>query len=356
MVGVGTPRKPFLKPVKRRPNLHIWTKAEVEKLDLSEDRTCVGLTLNHNSTRKTLTANRETLLCAGAINTPKILMMSGIGDAAELQSVGVKPKHDLPGVGKNLQDHLQIRAVYKLENATTLNTLASSWFGKAKIAAEYAFKRTGPMSMAPSQLGAFTKSDPNQPYANLEYHVQPLSLDAFGQPLHEFPAITASVCNLNPTSRGQVTLASNDHSAAPKIAPNYLNTEEDRKVAAQSLRQVRDIMERPAMAAYSPVEWKPGVEFQTDEELAKLAGDIATTIFHPVGTAKMGNAKDPTSVVDSHLRVHGIQGLRVVDASIMPTITSGNTNAPVMMIAEKAARWILAGDNSKLNPESREYL
>ncbi|MGB0843501.1 MAG: GMC family oxidoreductase, partial [Alphaproteobacteria bacterium] len=336
--------KAFLKPAKKRDKLHIWTQAHVETLLLDDNRTCTGVKVLRKGKSVVVKASRETVLCAGAINTPKILLMSGVGNGEHLKSVGVSPKHVLPGVGQNLQDHLQIRSVFKIDNVPTLNTLANSWFGKAKIAAEYAIKRSGPMSMAPSQLGAFTKSDPSRHYANLEYHVQPLSLDAFGQPLHTFPAMTASVCNLNPTSRGQVSLNSRNPEDAPKIEPNYLDTEEDRKVAAQSLRQVRDIMAQPAMKPYNPVEWKPGAEFQTDDELAKLAGDIATTIFHPVGTAKMGTADDPMAVVDPKLRVHGVKKLRVVDASIMPTITSGNTNAPVMMIAEKAARWILAGE------------
>jgi choline dehydrogenase len=251
--------------------------------------------------------------------------------------------HDLPGVGANLQDHLQIRAVYKVQGGKTLNTLASSWLGKAAIGLEYAWARTGPMSMSPSQLGAFTRSSPDMPYPNLEFHVQPLSLDAFGQPLHTFPAFTASVCNLNPTSRGAVTIRSPRFEDAPAIAPNYLSTTEDRTIAADSLRVTRNIVAQPALQKFHPEEFKPGMQFQTDEELAKLAGDIASTIFHPVGTTRMGKADDPMAVVDARLKVHGIQGLRVVDAGVMPSITSGNTNAPTLMIAEKAARWIVAG-------------
>ena len=249
--------------------------------------------------------------------------------------------HDLPGVGANLQDHLQIRAVYKVKGVPTLNALAGTLLGKARIGLEYAWKRSGPMSMAPSQLGAFTRSDPGQPWPNIEYHVQPLSLDAFGEPLHSFPAFTASVCNLNPTSRGSVQIKSADFKAAPAIAPNYLSTPEDRKVAADSLRVTRRIAAQPALAKYQPEEWKPGPQFESDEDLARLAGDIATTIFHPVGTTKMGRDDDPMAVLDSQLRVRGIQGLRVVDAGAMPTITSGNTNSPTLMIAEKAAEWIL---------------
>jgi choline dehydrogenase len=243
-------------------------------------------------------------------------------------------------VGANLQDHLQIRSVYKVNNAKTLNTLANSLWGKAMIGLEFAFKRTGPMSMAPSQLGAFTKSDPSQPHANIQYHVQPLSLDAFGEPLHSFPAITASVCNLNPTSRGTVHIKSPRFEDAPAIAPNYLATAEDRKVAADSLRVTRRIMAQDAMKPFQPEEFKPGVQYQTDEELAKLAGDIASTIFHPVGTTRMGRDDDPMAVVNGRLQVRGIAGLRVVDAGVMPTITSGNTNSPTLMIAEKAAQWI----------------
>ena len=233
-------------------------------------------------------------------------------------------------------------AVFKVGNAKTLNTLANSLFGKAMIGLEYVLKRSGPMSMSPSQLGAFTRSDDNQAHANLEYHVQPLSLDAFGEPLHNVPAFTASVCNLNPTSVGSVRIRSDKAADAPAIAPNYLSTEEDRRIAAESLRQVRKIVSQPALAKYQPEEWKPGLQFQRDEELARLAGDIANTIFHPVGTTKMGRDDDPMAVVDSRLRVRGIEGLRVVDAGVMPRITSGNTNAPTLMIAEKAAGWIVA--------------
>jgi choline dehydrogenase len=251
---------------------------------------------------------------------------------------------DRPGVGRNLQDHLQIRAVFKVRNAVTLNTLANSWWGKAAMGLEYLWKRSGPLSMAPSQLGAFTRSDPQQPYPNIQYHVQPLSLDAFGSPLHTFNAITASVCNLNPTSRGTVEIKTPDFRDAPAISPNYLSTDADRQVAADSLRVTRRIVAQPALARFAPQEFKPGVQFQTDADLARLAGDIATTIFHPVGTTKMGRDDDPMAVVDARLRVRGpgglIAGLRVVDAGVMPVITSGNTNSPTLMVAEKAAQWI----------------
>jgi choline dehydrogenase len=293
--------------------------------------------------RVSVTARREVVLCAGAIGSPQLLQLSGVGPAGLLQGLGIEVVQDLPGVGANLQDHLQIRAVYQVQGARTLNTLANSLWGKAAIALEYALSRSGPMSMAPSQLGAFTRSDPAQPHPNLEYHVQPLSLDAFGQPLHRFPAITASVCNLNPTSRGQVQIRTPDFAQAPAIAPNYLSTPQDRQVAADSLRVTRNIMAQPALAPFQPREFKPGAQYQSDEELARLAGDIASTIFHPVGTTRMGRADDPLAVVDPQLRVRGIRGLRVADAGVMPTITSGNTNAPTLMLAEKAARWILHG-------------
>lgn len=335
--------KAFLRPVRSRKNLIIWTEAHVEKLLFTTQDgqpRCTGAQVMRGGQSLSVQAHNEVILSAGAIGSPQLLQLSGIGDARHLTNLGIAVVKDLPGVGQNLQDHLQIRAVFKVEGASTLNTLANSWWGKAKIGLEYLLKRSGPMSMSPSQLGAFTKSDPSQPYANLEYHVQPLSLDAFGEDLHAFPAFTASVCNLNPSSRGSVTITSNKSTDAPAVAPNYLSTEEDRLIAAQSLRQVREIASQPALAGYSPQEWKPGVAYQSDEALARLAGDIANTIFHPVGTTKMGRNNDLSAVVDPFLRVHGVLGLRVVDASVMPTITSGNTNSPTLMIAEKAARWI----------------
>lgn len=335
--------KAFLRPARSRKNLVIWTEAHVEKLLFTTQDgqpRCTGAQVMRGGQSLSVQAHNEVILSAGAIGSPQLLQLSGIGDARHLTNLGIAVVKDLPGVGQNLQDHLQIRAVFKVEGASTLNTLANSWWGKAKIGLEYLLKRSGPMSMSPSQLGAFTKSDPSQPYANLEYHVQPLSLDAFGEDLHAFPAFTASVCNLNPSSRGSVTITSNKSTDAPAVAPNYLSTEEDRLIAAQSLRQVREIASQPALAGYTPQEWKPGVVYQSDEALARLAGDIANTIFHPVGTTKMGRNNDLSAVVDPFLRVHGVLGLRVVDASVMPTITSGNTNSPTLMIAEKAARWI----------------
>ncbi|WP_375248073.1 GMC family oxidoreductase [Planktomarina temperata] len=338
--------KAFLRPARGRSNLTIWTEAQAQKLtwstaDNGQPR-CTGLSLSRAGQTVQVTANREVILSAGAINSPQILQLSGIGPADLLRSHGIEVIRDAP-VGENLQDHLQIRAVFKVNGTQTLNMLANSLFGRLKIGAEYLLNRSGPMSMSPSQLGAFTRSDPARAHANLEYHVQPLSLEAFGEDLHDFPAITVSVCNLNPTSRGQVQISSANFRDPPKIMPNYLSTAEDRQVAADSLRQARQIMSQPAMQVYAPEELKPGVQHQSDEELARLAGDIANTIFHPVGTVKMGQMGDPLAVLDPHLRVKGVQGLRVVDASVMPTITSGNTNAPTLMIAEKAAAWIKEG-------------
>ena len=342
--------KAFIRPTcYARPNFELWSSAQVAKLIMATDadgtQRCTGVEVWTGHGYTTATAKQSVVLSAGAIGTPQILQLSGLGPAELLKQHGIDPVIDLPGVGANLQDHLQIRSVFKVQGVDTLNTLANSWWGKTKIGLEYAFKRSGPMSMAPSQLGAFTRSSPDQPYPNIEYHVQPLSLDAFGEPLHSFPAFTASVCNLNPTSRGTVHITSGNFADAPKIAPNYLSTAEDRQVAADSLRVTRRIAAQPALAKYQPEEFKPGVQYQSDDDLARLAGDIATTIFHPVGTARMGRIDDPLAVVDPELRVRDgrggvVRGLRVVDASVMPTITSGNTNSPTLMMAEKAAQWL----------------
>ena len=337
--------KAFLRPTcYGRPNFEMWTRAQVSRLILEDlpdgSQRCTGAEVWTGDEMVTVQATREVLLCAGAVNSPHLLQLSGIGPGDLLQQRGVTVRRDLPGVGANLQDHLQIRSIYKVQNAKTLNTMASSLWGKATIGLEYALKRSGPMSMAPSQLGAFTRSNPSLAHPNLEYHVQPLSLDAFGEPLHDFAAFTASVCNLNPTSRGTVQLQSSDFRKAPAIAPNYLSTPEDRQVAADSLRVTRRIVAQPALAPFKPEEWKPGVQYQSDEDLARLAGDIATTIFHPVGTTKMGREDDPMAVLDSRFKVRGVQGLRVIDAGAMPSITSGNTNSPTLMMAEKAAGWI----------------
>jgi choline dehydrogenase len=338
----------FLRPACfGRPNFEMWTGVQVERLEIDTRADgslhCRGARVRTPHGVETVHASAEVLLCAGAIGSVQILQLSGIGAASTLHAAGVTPRHDLRGVGRNLQDHLQIRAVYKVQGTRTLNTRVSSWWGKAAIGLEYAFKRTGPMSMAPSQLGAFTRSDAAQPWPNLEYHVQPLSLDAFGEPLHSFDAFTASVCNLNPESRGEVCIRTPQAEDAPAIAPNYLSTEPDRLIAANSLRLTRKIAAQPALASFHPQEWKPGSQYESDADLARLAGDIGTTIFHPVGTCRMGRDDDVDAVVDSHLRVRGVSGLRVVDASVMPSITSGNTNSPTLMIAERAAEWIAQG-------------
>jgi choline dehydrogenase len=339
--------KAFLRPARSRPNLTVWTRARTERLQFthSADGTprCTGATLLRDAGPVHVSARREVILSAGAIGTPQILQLSGLGPAALLREHGIGVVQDMPGVGANLQDHLQIRPVFNVSGVRTLNAVVASFWGRAGIALEYALRRTGPASMAPSQLGAFIRSDASQPHANLQYHVQPLSLRAYDQPPDSFPAFTASVCNLNPTSRGTVTIRSARIEDAPRIAPNYLATEEDRRIAAAALRLTRRIVAQPALARYSPVEHLPGLQCQTDDELVRAAGDIANTIFHPVGTARMGTANDPAAVVDSHLRVRGVAGLRVVDASIMPTVTSGNTGSPTLMIAEKAARWIARG-------------
>jgi choline dehydrogenase len=339
--------KAFLRPTcYARPNFTLWVHARVTRLLFDtagggDGRPrCTGVRVWDGRQMVDAFASREVVLCAGSIGSPQILQLSGIGPAALLRRHGIDVVADLPGVGENLQDHLQIRAVYKVQGAPTLNVLASSMRGKASIALEYLLRRSGPMSMAPSQLGAFTRSSAQYAWPNIQYHVQPLSLDAFGEPLHRFPAFTASVCNLNPTSRGTVRIRSARFEDAPAIAPNYLSTEEDRKVAADSLRVTRRIAAQPALAKYRPEEWKPGPQYESDEDLARLAGDIATTIFHPVGTTKMGADGDPMAVLDARLRVRGVSALRVVDAGAMPTITSGNTNSPTLMMAEKAAGWV----------------
>ncbi|MES3024728.1 MAG: GMC family oxidoreductase N-terminal domain-containing protein [Pseudomonadota bacterium] len=337
--------KAFLRPIAGRPNLTIMTGCHVERLliqDGSNGKVCSGVEFTGGGNAYRALAHKETLLTAGAVGSPQLLQLSGVGPAALLREYGIGVQVDLAGVGENLQDHLQLRMIYKVTGARTLNTSSASWFGKMKIGLEYAMFQSGPMSMAPSQLGAFARSGPSQATPDLEYHVQPLSLEKFGEPLHAFPAFTASVCNLRPTSRGHVRIAGNDSYAPPKITPNYLSTAEDRTTAAAALRLTRRIVAAPALARFAPEEFRPGIAYSTEEQLAEAAGLIGTTIFHPVGTCKMGRVQDPSAVVDSELRVIGVGGLRVVDASVMPFITSGNTNAPTLMIAEKAAMLIAA--------------
>ena len=331
----------FLDPVKARSNLTILTEATVRKICFDDNAikpTATGVVIRQGSHEQLFEANSEVILAAGAIASPQLLQLSGIGVSETLYKHGIQPLIELPGVGENLQDHLQIRTIYSVDNTVTLNQRARTPWGMALMGLEYFLRKTGPLTMPPSQLGAFAKTDSNQPTANIEWHVQQLSLDKFGSPLHRYNAITPSVANVRPTSRGQVTLRDQDPSSAPLIQPNYLSTEEDRAVAVAGLKFTREIMAAPALRPFSPQELKPGAHLTRDEELAHAAGDLGTTIFHPVGTCKMG--KDPMAVVDDHLRVHGVKGLRVVDASIMPTITSGNTNAPTVMIAEKGAEFI----------------
>jgi len=330
----------FLKPVLKRTNLRLETGVLVEKV-LIEGRRAVGVQFRQNGQVVTARARGEVILSAGAVGSPQILQLSGIGPADWLAEHGIPVVLDRPGVGRNLQDHLQQRAIYKVEGARTLNTTYHSLVQRALMGAQYALLQKGPLTMAPSQLGIFTMSSSEYERPNIEFHVQPLSLDRFGEPLHRFPAITVSACNLQPTSRGTIRLRSADPGDKPRIAPNYLSTPEDRRVAADAIRVTRRLMKQPALQPYHPQEFLPGPAVGDDDaSLAKAAGDIGTTIFHPVGTAKMGLPSDPMAVVDAELRVMGLQGLRVVDASVMPTITSGNTNTPTIMIADKAAEMI----------------
>jgi len=342
----------FLKPIWERRNLSIWTHSQAQRLlfDSSDAMSessprCLGVQVVVTQTGRPVLyevkANKEVILCSGAIGSPALLEASGVGQKERLEKLHIPLIKELPCVGENLQDHLQLRMVFGLQKLPSLNTRASTKLGKLAILMEYALLRTGPMSMAPSQLGVFTRSTPELKWPDLEYHVQPLSLEAFGQPLHPFNAFTASVCHLNPSSRGSVHLQSQEKASPPAIQPNYLSTDEDKQIAAQALRVTRNIISQAALKPYFPKEIKPGIEFQSEEQLIEAAGQIGTTIFHPVGTCKMGAAHDTSRVVDSTLKVEGIRHLRVVDASIMPTITSGNTNSPVLMIAEKAAEWIL---------------
>jgi len=328
----------YLRPVLHRKNLTVLTGACVTKLRF-ENRTAVGFEFLREGNALFAKARRECVLSLGSVGSPQILQLSGIGSSSLLKKFDIQQIQELPGVGENLHDHLQIRMQYKVKNVRTLNQMANSLWGKAAMGLEYFLKHTGPLTMPPSQLGAFAKSDPSQPTPNIEWHVQPLSLDKFGDPLHPFPAITPSVCNLRPTSRGWVRIKSPDAAAYPEIKLNYLSTPEDRKVAVDGMRFTRRIMASNALAKYEPEEFRPGVSITSDEDLEKAAGELGTTIFHPVGTCKMGS--DPMAVVDDRLRVLGVDQLRVIDASVMPRITSGNTNAPTYLIAEKGARMIL---------------
>ena len=330
--------KAFLKPVKNRKNLRVISKCEVSKIIL-KNKKAKGVKVFRNGKSEEIYVNREIILSSGSIGSPKILELSGIGNPNILSKLGIDTEVESKNIGENLQDHLQLRVIYELENAKTLNQKANSFIGKLGIGLEYALKRTGPMSMAPSQLGLFAMSDKSHETPNLQFHVQPLSLDKFGEPLHNFPGLTASVCNLNPQSRGNVHIVSKDYKIAPSIDPNYLSAEKDKIVAAQSIKLARKIISQPAMKKYNPKEYAPGIQFQSEDDLKKVAGDIGTTIFHPVGTCAMGT--NVSSVTDSNLKVRGVEGLRIADASIMPTITSGNTNAPTLMIAEKASEMIL---------------
>ncbi len=327
----------FLKPVRHRVNLTVLSHAQAERI-VFDGKRASGLELRVNGAPAHVEVKAELILSAGAIGTPQLLQLSGIGPVALLRRHGIAVRHELPGVGENLQDHLQIRTAFRIQGAATLNERQASLAGKARIALEYALRRSGPMAMAPSQLGIFMRSDERFATPNIEFHVQPLSLERFGEPLHSFPAITVSVCNLRPESRGAVRIVSADPLVHPDIAPNYLSTEGDREIAAASITIARRLMQTKRLSQYQPEEFKPGADITRPEDLARAAGDIATTIFHPVGTARMGS--DRHGVVDSSLRVHGVGALRVADASIMPTIVSGNTHAPVVMIAEKAARLI----------------
>jgi len=332
----------FLKPVLHRRNLRLETGCLVERLELAGKR-AVGVYWRQNGVACLARCRGEVILAAGAIGSPHLMMLSGIGPAEQLTKFGIPVVLDKPGVGANLHDHLQLRMIFKVSGVKTLNETYVSMLNRLGMGINYILRRRGPMTMAPSQLGAFTKSDPTQDRANIQYHVQPLSLEKFGEPLHPFPAFTASVANIRPTSRGALTLKSADPTQPPAIAPNYLATPEDQLVAADSIRVTRKIVAQPALRKYLPVEYLPGAQVQGDDEaaLVKAAGDIGTTIFHPVGTARMGRDMDPRAVVDARLRVIGIERLRVIDASVMPSITSGNTNSPTMMVAEKGAAMIL---------------
>nr|WP_225031249.1 GMC family oxidoreductase N-terminal domain-containing protein [Paraburkholderia sp. XV] len=348
--------KAFLRPAMQRPNLTVITGAHTQRI-VFEGKRCAGVEYRGGDVEYIAKARIEVIMSSGAVNSPQLLELSGIGNGARLQNLGIEVVNDLRGVGENLQDHLQLRMAYKVHGVRTLNTASAHWWGKMMIGLQYLLMQSGPMSMSPSQLGAFAKSDVNDTSltrSDLEYHVQPLSLDKFGDPLHRFNAFTASVCHLRPTSRGSVHIESRDPHVAPLIAPNYLSTDYDRHVAANALRLTRRIAAAPALKPYRPEEILPGIQFQTEEELQIAAGQVGTTIFHPVGTCRMGTSNDPGAVADSRLRVIGVEGLRVVDASVMPTITSGNTNSPTLMIAERASDMIRADRRARRDSQTIE--
>ena len=345
--------KAFLRPVRHRPNLTVLTGVEVDKVLLDNGRAS-AVQARWQGSEQRYQARREIILCAGAVGSPGILQRSGIGPRPLLERLGIPVLHELPGVGGNLQDHLQLRLIYKVSNVRTLNQVANTHWGKLGMGLRYLYDRSGPLAMAPSQLGAFVRSHPEQPTPNLQYHVQPLSLDRFGEPLHRFAAFTASVCNLRPLSRGRVDIRSANPGDAPVIDPNYLSEPEDLRVAAQAIRLTRQIVQAPALAAFAPVEYLPGAALDTEEQLQQAAGQIGTTIFHPGGTCRMGNG--PLDVVDAQLRVHGVAGLRIADASIMPQITSGNTCSPTLMIGEKAAQLILKAAPAASNSSGKTAL
>jgi choline dehydrogenase len=331
--------KAFLRPVLHRKNLTVLTGVEASRIELNNNRATAVLA-HYQGREQIFRAHREIILCCGAIGSPTLLQRSGIGPRPLLEKLGINVRHELPGVGGNLQDHLQLRLIYRIGNGRTLNQMVASMWGKMNMALQYVASRSGPLAMAPSQLGAFARSGPEQKSANLQYHVQPLSLERFGEPLHEFPAFTASVCDLRPQSRGSVAIRDAYPGSVPVIRPNYLSHESDLRVAADAIRLTRRIVASPALASFEPVEYLPGASLTSESQLREAAGAIGTTIFHPVGTCKMGQGRD--AVVDQRLRVHGIAGLRIADASIMPNIVSGNTCSPTLMIGEKAAEMILA--------------
>lgn len=328
----------FLHPIRHRPNLALKTQTLTQRLIFDGAR-CIGVDIVERGQSRRIHADRV-ILAAGAIGTPALLERSGVGQEAILKPLNIPLHLRLDGVGENLQDHLQVRLQYRLKQGETLNQLANSWLGRAKMAAQYAFNQSGPLSMAPSQLGAFFKSSEAVDRADLEFHIQPMSADKLGTQLHDFPGMTASVCHLRPHSRGSTHIQTNHVADAPAIDPQYLSASEDRQVVVQAIRKTRALMQHEGLAEFGPVEHKPGPGLISDAELIKAAGDIATTIFHPVGTARMGDANDPHAVVSHRLQVHGLDNVWIADASVMPTITSGNTHAPVVMIAERLADWL----------------